>query len=194
MDTARDEGQTLVVAAMFADRSTEATGEFWDDVVVREMQARDVERCAELLAIRTGRSAVRAVESTTRWIEQSDLIRRMTLVAERNSQVLGYARAAWLDPGSEGGRAPRGWYLTGLVVSADSRRHGVGRRLTEARLTRIADESSEVWYFANERNHVSIHLHERIGFQPHTRDFEIPGVTFEGGSAVLFRLDLSTSV
>ena len=179
---------------MFAGQSSAAQGEAWADVAVRAIEPRDAERCAELLSYRTGRSPTQAQKSVAGWLESPVPARRMTLVAERGSSILGYSRADWLDPEAQGGRGPAGWYLTGLVVSADSRRHGVGTKLTEARLSRVACGSSEAWYFANERNEVSIHLHSRLGFQHYTRDFEIPGVTFEGGAAALFRIDLSTRI
>jgi hypothetical protein len=47
---------------------------------------------------------------------------------------------------------------------------------------------SEVWYFANVRNRVTIALHEAEDFAFHTQDFAVPGVTFDGGRGALFRL------
>ncbi len=47
--------------------------------------------------------------------------------------------------------------------------------------------------FANARNRASIALHAAFGFEEVTRDFEVPGVTFEGGVGVLFRAVLRPS-
>jgi GNAT superfamily N-acetyltransferase len=113
---------------------------------------------------------------------------RLVLVAEHRGRVSGYGKAEWLDPDGRGGNAPTGWYLTGLVVTPSARRHGLGALLTERRIAALAARTGEVWYVANLRNRATIALHERHGFALHTREFEIPGVVFDGGRGALFRL------
>lgn len=117
----------------------------------------------------------------------------MVLVAEAGDQVVGFGRARYFDrePGSSEGKAPVGWYLTGVVVDPRFRRCGVGDRLTAERLKWISERSGSAYYFANSGNRVSIVLHERFGFTEVARGPEFCGVTFTGGEGVLFELDLS---
>ncbi len=115
------------------------------------------------------------------------------MVAERRGTVQGYGKAEKLDPPAQGGDAPSGWYLTGVVVNASARRRGLGSRLTAARIRRLHPAATEVWFCANLQNRASVALHERYGFRLETTDFRIPGVTFEGGRGGLFRLGLDHS-
>ena len=117
----------------------------------------------------------------------------MVLVAEAGGEVIGFGRARHFDKesGSSEGKAPVGWYLTGVVVDPRFRRCGVGDRLTAERLKWISERSGSAYYFANSGNRVSIALHERFGFTEVARGPEFCGVTFTGGEGVLFELDLS---
>jgi len=54
----------------------------------------------------------------------------------------------------------------------------------------IAQRDRYAYYFANAQNRVSIELHEQFGFMELTQDFTYPGVTFEGGIGILFRVEL----
>jgi ribosomal protein S18 acetylase RimI-like enzyme len=118
---------------------------------------------------------------------------RCLLVAERPDQdILGFGRVVQFQPPAEGARhlAPAGYYLAGVIVDPVSRRRGVARALTAARLEWIRVRAAEVWYFANGRNAVSIALHSAFGFEEVTRDFWHPHASFEGGVGILFRLRL----
>ncbi|MCA9752758.1 MAG: GNAT family N-acetyltransferase [Gemmatimonadetes bacterium] len=117
--------------------------------------------------------------------------RTLILVAEHERHLLALAKARHFLPpaASPPSVAPPGWYLSGVIVSPEWRRRGIGRALTRARLDRIAEHASVVYYFANARNRVSIELHRPFGFKEVTRDFTFPGVTFEGGVGMLFRAD-----
>jgi ribosomal protein S18 acetylase RimI-like enzyme len=77
-----------------------------------------------------------------------------------------------------------------VVVGPAHRRRGLGRQLTRVRLDWIRERSTQAYYFANERNQVSIALHRALGFVELTRDFHHPQVQFEGGSGILFACDL----
>lgn len=172
------------VSTTFARFEPEASSEPWLDVEIRGLEPEDVSATAVLLAEREGLSSARAGRIVASWIGTGD---RLVHIAERGGQVCGYGKAEWLDPGAQGGSGPAGWYLAGLVVAPSARRHGVGRLLTQSRLTSLASRTREVWYFANTRNAATIRLHEEFGFAQQDRDFAIPGVSFEGGDGVLFR-------
>jgi hypothetical protein len=67
----------------------------------------------------------------------------------------------------------------------------VGAALTDARLEWISGRATEAWYFSNACNAASIRLHARFAFREVTREFTLPGVTFEGGEGILFRAGLA---
>lgn len=77
-----------------------------------------------------------------------------------------------------------------MVVIPQWRRYGAGEALTKARLAWVAERADEVWYYANASNAVSLALHAAAGFEEVTREFSVPGVSFEGGVGVLCRLRL----
>ncbi len=153
------------------------------------MAVGDLVDVASVFAEREGVDLDRAREVVSRWA--APVPEQLALVAVHQDRVQGYGRAKWLVPEDQGGDAPAGWYLTGLVVAPAARRHGLGARLTEARIATLAPVANEVWYFANMRNRVTIALHERHGFTLHTHEFSIPGVAFENGQGALFRLSIA---
>ncbi|HEX4213614.1 MAG TPA: GNAT family N-acetyltransferase [Candidatus Dormibacteraeota bacterium] len=139
-----------------------------------------------IAAIHAGREGVEIEVSRRRvdgWLASPGSV---VLVGEVSGTVAAYGRAARL----EGEGCPEGWYLAGLVVSPRFRRHGIGRALTIARLELVAERADEAFYFANERNRATIDLHSALGFSELTREFTVPGVSFEGGAGILFRIDL----
>lgn len=148
------------------------------------MVATDTEVCAQLAADREGMDLSFWSAYFRRLIDGPS---EMVLVARLEECVIGYGKASFLEPSQEGGHvAPPGWYLTGLVVDPRTRRRGVGRQLVQGRLDALAARGvNQVLYFANARNRVSLELHRLIGFREISRDFSIPGVTFEGGVGVL---------
>jgi ribosomal protein S18 acetylase RimI-like enzyme len=114
---------------------------------------------------------------------------RCLVVAESGGALAGYGRARRFEP-SPHHTAPRGYYLTGVFVVPGARRAGIGAALTQARLGWIGERAEDAWYFANARNTASIELHKRFGFEEVTRSFSFPGVAFDGGEGILFRLPL----
>ena len=118
---------------------------------------------------------------------------RHLVVAVDRRAIVGYGRARLFEPSADApaDTAPRGYYLTGLFVDPRHRRRGIGEVLTTARLDWIAERAADAWFFANARNVTSIRLHERLGFEEATRHFSFPGLTFDGGEGILFRLQLS---
>jgi RimJ/RimL family protein N-acetyltransferase len=150
--------------------------------VTRATEA-DLPACAALRVLHVGGTVEHALDRL-----RGD---RLLFVVRLAGTVAGYGRLTEHVSGGAPGEAPSGFYLGGLVVSPAHRRTGVGTALTEARMRYVFDEegAAEIWYFANARNHASIALHERLGFEEVTRDFHFPGVEFAGGVGVLFRAD-----
>lgn len=174
----------------FAEFHEHDRTERWHGVEVRSLAATDLVAVARVFAQRESVTRHRAEEVVSRWAESDP--HRFVLVAEHQGMVQGYGKAEWLDPQGAGGDAPTGWYLTGLVVAPTARRHGVGAVLTEERIARLSLMTQEVWYFANSSNQATIALHASLGFALQARDFNIPGVTFEGGQGALFRLSIES--
>ena len=114
------------------------------------------------------------------------------VVADAGGTIVGYGRARLFEPEPDApaDTAPRGYYLTGVFVHPEQRRRGLGEMLTRARLDWIGGRAAEAWFFANARNDVSIRLHQRLGFEEATRRFSFPGLAFDGGEGILFRIRL----
>lgn len=157
---------------------------------IRPATVADLDRLAAIRAAREGEDP-----GVSRAVFERALARNddsLLIVAEHGGEVVAYGRAGRFDPPADAPAncAPAGHYLTGVVVAPPHRRRGVGRALTEARLAWIAERADAAWYFANPRNRATIDLHARLGFVEVTRDFRFPGVTFYGGTGVLFRVAL----
>lgn len=114
------------------------------------------------------------------------------MVASLAERVIGYGKVDRFVPAAEAPAhtAPAGWYLSGVVVMPEWRRRGIGRALTGSRLDWIAERDTRAYYFANQRNRVSIDLHRSLGFVELTRDFHHPHARFAGGVGVLFVCEL----
>lgn len=98
------------------------------------MNPTDTEVCAQLAASREGMGLSVWSDHFRRLLDAPS---QLVLVARLKGQVIGYGKASFLAPSQQdGGGAPEGWYLTGLVVDPTARRRGVGRQLTQARARR----------------------------------------------------------
>lgn len=167
-----------------------------DAIRIRPARLGDVEAVARLFAEREG-GDVQAHAAAIRCALGSEAIGRssLVLVAEVpcDDPVVGYGKVRLLDGdgGPDLGPAPKGWYLTGVVVAPIWRRRGIGARLTADRLRWISARSRFAYYVSNARNRVSIALHARFGFVEIDRGPVLAGCTFTGGEGVLFRVDLS---
>jgi ribosomal protein S18 acetylase RimI-like enzyme len=120
---------------------------------------------------------------------------RHLVVAEAGTAIIGYGRARLFEPTSDASAdtAPRGYYLAGVFVDPGHRRRGVGQALTEQRLDWIGKRAADAWFFANAQNATSIRLHQKLGFREVTRHFAFPGLTFDNGEGILFRVRLHRS-
>jgi len=179
---------------MFADYQPRASGESTKSIPANMSihHTSDPDRCAiaSLIAQRENLSDDQALDhasSTLSKPPETNLI----LVAQIQTDVIAFTKAAYTSFDPPEPHVPRGWYLTGIIVDPQHRRRGIGAALTESRLQWISERAREVFYFANSLNRVSIELHQHFGFQEICRDFKYPGATFSGGGGgVLFRLSL----
>ena len=92
-------------------------------------------------------------------------VRWYNCVASAEDEVVGYAICryhAWSERNGDSG-LPEGWYLAGLSVLPSHRRRGIGRALTEHRITWLSERTDVVYYTAAEVNRPSIELHEALG-------------------------------
>ena len=171
--------------------------DYWPDVpgvklpvTVREMVFDDVSACADLAAQRESGDTKVWRDAFVKSLSRDD---RMTFVAVRDDEIVGYASVTKLtlssDPQSYG--APDGWYLAGTLVAPAWRRHGFGTALTQACLDWLGRRCDKVWYFVNATNQASRDMHAKLGFRDVTSDFSIPKVTFAGGRGVLGVLDIA---
>jgi ribosomal protein S18 acetylase RimI-like enzyme len=160
------------------------------DVLARTAVEADLGDIARLLHEREGGALSRHHEGVS--CQFSDHERSCFHVAEHRNSVVGFGRATYFTPPaySPPNVAPEGWHLAGLVVDPRFRRRGIGLMLTRERLEWLSRRTNVVFYFANARNRATIDLHRRLGFTELTRDFSVPGVSFQGGVGVLFRLRL----
>jgi len=120
--------------------------------------------------------------------------RNVLFVAELHGTLAGFGRTRYLQPALDDAApnaAPDGWYLAGLIVAPGRRRRGIGANLTRERVAWIAARADEAFYFASASNQASVELHRRFGFLEVTRTFSVPGVRFERGDGVLFRVALT---
>lgn len=148
---------------------------------IEDAELGDVESIASLIADREGGAVEPFRVSIANQITEPPESCRLH-VARVDGLVVGYSRVSWFDAPS----LPTGWYLSGLIVAPEFRRHGIGRALTEHRLRWLSSRCETVYYFVNERNRASVDLHAALGFREIQRGIAVPGCTFEGGVGILY--------
>lgn len=177
--------------SLFAEYAQGERGVPLEELHVRPAEERDAVAIAELSARREGIEVDRVLPVALRETRgEFPRSQHRLLVATTADEVIGFGRSKWLAwPADSPARAvPEGWYLSGVIVAPEWRRRGVGSALTRARLSELFLDAREVFYVASTLNRVSLELHARLGFVELTRDFELPGVSFQGGEGALLRL------
>jgi ribosomal protein S18 acetylase RimI-like enzyme len=152
------------------------------NVDIREAVTSDIPACAAMIA--THESG-----EVKYWQErfETDLAnpRRRFLVATFNEEIVGYGHTVHHDrvvTDEESG--PSGFFLSGLLVSPEFRRSGIGSKLTGARIDLLRPDADLIYYYADPENEETISMHARLGFE------EFRSMTRFGKQFTLFRLDL----
>lgn len=169
---------------LFADYDPTPRGNTWRHPV-RLARPGDIAGVTSLSVARDGGDPAARAERLRRHIDSTNSALHVGVV---HGTVVGYGLIRELTFAER--TAPDGFYLGGVVIDPAWRRQGLAYALTAARLSWARERTDVVWYFANEHNRASIALHDRFGFEEHSRDFSVPGVTFTGGEGILFRLQL----
>ncbi|HEY5437344.1 MAG TPA: GNAT family N-acetyltransferase [Acidimicrobiales bacterium] len=112
--------------------------------------------------------------------------RRLFLVATVDDSVLGYGHTTFhsRDAHEESTSSPSGYFLSGLMVSPDYRRKGIGKFLTIARINKLRQVTDHIYYGAERGNLATIDLHAQLGFE------NVGSVLKEGEEFSLFRSQL----
>jgi ribosomal protein S18 acetylase RimI-like enzyme len=166
------------------------------DLIIRAALPTDVTGLAAIEAAREGGEVAEYASRLAKLIAHAATGEGLVLAAQHSRRLVGLAKVTHFAPTDDSATnvAPTGWYLSGMIVAQDYRRRGVGRRLTQARLSWIAERDCSAYYFANAQNGATIDLHRQFGFVELTRDFTFPGVHFDGGVGILFRAELDRAL
>jgi ribosomal protein S18 acetylase RimI-like enzyme len=159
-----------------------------DGLLLREATREDTQDLARIIAERESEPVETLLPLAERMLDRAHHGPSLLLLATAGDVVAGFGRADYFIPPQDApaNTAPEGWYLNGVIVCPEYRRHGIGAKLTRARLTWIAQRQSKAFYFASALNLATIDLHKAFGFRELTRDFYYPRVSFEGGVGILF--------
>lgn len=151
-------------------------------MVIREAVYDDVRACAQLIAAHESDD----VDAWQRRFEAAFKdVNRSFIVALAGEEVVGYGHTALhvRADDSDHDATPTGYFLSGLLVSPEYRRHRIGTRLTIARLEMLRGLTDVVYYVADPENIATIEMHTRLGFN------QLRSVNRNGGTQILFRLD-----
>ena len=158
-----------------------------ESVSVRVARPADVEGVLGVQRRSPGRSFTHEFrEHIARAIEDSSLL---FLVATNSAETVGWAMTKYFP--DLDGEAPAGQYLMGVTITPAFRGRGVATKLVQARLDWIRQRDDRAYCFTNLSNTASIALHERVGFREVARAPQLRGVPFDGGTGILFSLDLN---
>ncbi|MFE4974368.1 GNAT family N-acetyltransferase [Kitasatospora sp. NPDC056651] len=154
-------------------------------VVVAEAAEDDVPALAALQARARGGSADEWAGRIHRALRAE---RDLVITAKVHGTAVGYANATYL-PEHAGDGAPAGYYLTGVTVDPDWRRHGIATLLTRWRMAWAWERGSALWCFVSAANRASLDLHRDLGFGEVASGASFQGVEFTGGEGRLLRAD-----
>lgn len=151
-------------------------------VDIREAETSDIPACAAMIAAHES-------SDVKYWQDRFEIDlanpRRKFLVATFNEEVVGYGHTVHHDRATTNEEsAPSGYFLSGLLVSPEFRRSGIGSSLTGARIDLLRPDAERIYYYADPENVETISMHARLGFE------EYRSMTRFGKQFTLFRLDL----
>lgn len=156
----------------------------WEtEVEIREANASDIYSCAQLIASHEHSE----VEVWRRRFEADfDDPHRRSVVGTDGDTIIGYGHTVrHIRPVDAGDKtSPSGFFLSGLLVAPEYRRHGVGNLLTVAQLQALKVETNVAFYVADPDNIATIRLHRQLGF------VEERSVVRQGRHQLLFRIDI----
>lgn len=99
-------------------------------------------------------------------------------MALADGRVIGFGHTKLVEREDHDGDdavPPAGWYLSGVTVHPDYRRHGVGTELTRVRLDRLRGVTDVVYYAAEPDNVATLGLHALLAFSPTGRWVNVAG-------------------
>ena len=182
---------------MFAHFNPDINGKLLRGVIYRLASISDASKISKITFEREGlvrnKDFKYYLERTREELENIETATDFHLiVAEYKGEIIGYGRSIYYDlrkiqvtyP------APSGWYLMGLVVKPEFRRHGIGHRITEERLTRLSKRSNKVYCVVNSNNKAAVDLYEKSGFRKVDEGEGFLKIKFDGGKGYLFKRDL----
>ena len=180
--------------SIFANFQPNIKGKFLNGVIYRLAAESDASEIAKVTFEREGTKSnknfkhyLKRTESELENIESATDFN--LIVAEYKTEIVGFGRSIYYDLGKVQITypAPSGWYLMGVIVKPEFRRHGIGRRIIEERLIRISENSSEVYFVVNANNKASIKLHEELGFKKIDEGEGFLNIKFDDGKGCLFK-------
>ena len=168
-----------------------------NDVTYRLASENDVAEIARITFQREGANRKKDFncyfERTKKELEDIEIaVGFNIIVAEYEGEIIGFGRSIYYDLKKIQAPypAPSGWYLMGVVVKPEFRRHGIGRRITEERLIRIFKNSTEAYFIVDSNNQASIQLHKELGFKKISEGEGFLKVKFDNGKGYLFKKEL----
>ena len=154
------------------------------DIVIRKATLADLPASARLIS---GHESGDIEDWQSRFEQDLANPQRLFLVATIDNVLVGYGHTTFHTRPSDGevNESPTGYFLSGVMVSPDHRRQGVGTLLTTARIDELRRVADMVYYLAESDNQATIHMHARLGFE------KIGSVERNGRGLVVFSLELS---
>lgn len=110
---------------------------------------------------------------------------RLVVVASVDGHIVGWGKTHFWPHAD--GEAPGGFYLGGVTVIPELRRHGIARALTQTRLDWIWGRADSAWYIVNPANRASVDLHRQWGFAEVARAATFHTTSFSGGVGLLLQ-------
>jgi len=97
--------------------------------------------------------------------QESDESLKKTWIALKNEKIIGFSKLGFNNAIDDSSDLIEGWYLTGITIHPNWRRVGIGKLLTETRMTWLKNKTNEVYYWSNKNNKASELLHKFFGFK-----------------------------